>query len=109
MSRFSIGVDLGTTNSVLAFAELSDEESSEVLPAPQIVQPQRRLDILAAVLLDQVEAPLLPPAQALQTVSGLRFPQVGLGQVHSSPQPPRVGRGLVLSWNAVRGWFQGSA
>jgi hypothetical protein len=39
MSRFSIGIDLGTTNSVLAANELGSETSSEVLPLPQLVAP----------------------------------------------------------------------
>ncbi|MBW3543485.1 MAG: Hsp70 family protein, partial [Planctomycetes bacterium] len=38
MPRFSIGIDLGTTNSVLAYADLSgDEPQIGVLPVPQLV------------------------------------------------------------------------
>ena len=39
MSRFAIGVDLGTTNSVLAFTEIGGEPDSQVLPIPQLVAP----------------------------------------------------------------------
>ena len=39
MSRFSIGIDLGTTNSVLAFSELEGEARSRALPIPQLVAP----------------------------------------------------------------------
>jgi hypothetical protein len=39
MSRFSIGVDLGTTNSVLAFSELEGDPAVQVLPIPQLVAP----------------------------------------------------------------------
>ena len=39
MSRFAVGVDLGTTNSVLAFAELAGEARSRVLPISQVVAP----------------------------------------------------------------------
>lgn len=39
-ARFCIGVDLGTTNSVLAFAPLDEEEAMiGVLPIPQITDP----------------------------------------------------------------------
>ena len=39
MSRFTIGVDLGTTNSVLAASELDGEASAQVVPVPQLVAP----------------------------------------------------------------------
>lgn len=39
MSRFSIGIDLGTTNSVLASSELDGEARSRELPIPQLVAP----------------------------------------------------------------------
>lgn len=39
-ARFCIGVDLGTTNSVLAFAPLDEDEAMiGVLPIPQIMEP----------------------------------------------------------------------
>ena len=34
-TRFSIGIDLGTTNSVLAFVPLVGEATPEILPVPQ--------------------------------------------------------------------------
>jgi hypothetical protein len=48
MSSFSVGVDLGTTNSVLAFTELAGEPRSRVLPVPQIVAPST-VDALPAL------------------------------------------------------------
>ena len=40
MSRYSIGIDLGTTNSVLAFTSLeTDSAQVEVLPIPQLTAP----------------------------------------------------------------------
>jgi molecular chaperone DnaK (HSP70) len=33
-ARFSIGIDLGTTNSALAFAPLTGEARPEILPIP---------------------------------------------------------------------------
>lgn len=40
MTRYSIGVDLGTTNCALAFAEIEDESSDvEVLPVSQVTAP----------------------------------------------------------------------
>ncbi|HEX4130223.1 MAG TPA: Hsp70 family protein [Pirellulales bacterium] len=40
MSDFAIGIDLGTTNSALAYAPLGDEQASvEILPVPQLVAP----------------------------------------------------------------------
>ena len=37
--RFAIGVDLGTTNSVLASTELEGEPQCKVLPIPQLIAP----------------------------------------------------------------------
>ncbi|MEO2013640.1 MAG: Hsp70 family protein [Fuerstiella sp.] len=40
-AKYAIGIDLGTTNSVLAFASLeSDTPQVELLPIPQLVAPQ---------------------------------------------------------------------
>lgn len=40
LAHFVIGIDLGTTNSVLAYASLSDEKPQiQVLPIPQLVAP----------------------------------------------------------------------
>ena len=37
-SKYSIGIDLGTTNSVLAYARLDEEDPNvELLPLPQVV------------------------------------------------------------------------
>ena len=39
-AKYSIGIDLGTTNSVLAYAPLADERPAvQVLPIPQLVAP----------------------------------------------------------------------
>ena len=43
-SRFSIGIDLGTSNSVLAFSPLSGESRTEVLPIPQWDTPSTVID-----------------------------------------------------------------
>jgi molecular chaperone DnaK (HSP70) len=48
-ARFSIGIDLGTTNSALAYVPLSDDAGSQVLPIPQWETQETR-----------VEAPTLP-------------------------------------------------
>ncbi|MCA9063117.1 MAG: Hsp70 family protein [Planctomycetaceae bacterium] len=41
-SRFAVGIDLGTTNSVVSYVELTAEDSGtiELLPVPQFVAPQ---------------------------------------------------------------------
>lgn len=41
MSRFAVGIDLGTTNSVVSYIDLQQEGAPEnpVLPIPQLVQP----------------------------------------------------------------------
>src|SRR5882672_10573837 len=51
------------------------------LGAPQIPKPPRDFDVLPAVALDQVDAPLLPPLEALQPVPRLRLAQVDLREV----------------------------
>ena len=38
-ARFSIGIDLGTTNSALAFVPLDGDRASEMLPLPQLESP----------------------------------------------------------------------
>ncbi len=39
-AQFAIGIDLGTTNSVLAYAPLEDEAATPtVLPIPQLTAP----------------------------------------------------------------------
>lgn len=39
-SRFSIGIDLGTTNCALAYIDsLKESEFAEILSLPQIIQP----------------------------------------------------------------------
>jgi hypothetical protein len=41
-ARFSIGIDLGTTNSVLAYSELDGEQPQvRILPIPQVVAPRQ--------------------------------------------------------------------
>ena len=40
MTQFILGIDLGTTNSVLAYAPLSGEQPEvKILPIPQLVAP----------------------------------------------------------------------
>ena len=38
-ARFAVGVDLGTTNTVVAFASLDDAEEARVFEVPQLVGP----------------------------------------------------------------------
>ncbi|TWT82188.1 Chaperone protein DnaK [Planctomycetes bacterium CA13] len=38
-ARYSVGIDLGTTNSVVAYSPLSDQTDLQLLMIPQIVQP----------------------------------------------------------------------
>ena len=40
--RYSVGIDLGTTNSILSYVDLTAEEKHpQTLPIPQIVAPRR--------------------------------------------------------------------
>jgi molecular chaperone DnaK (HSP70) len=71
-ARFSIGIDLGTTNSALAFAPLVGEATPEILLVPQWVS-----------LAGQVEEPTLPsflylPEEAVAAHFGAR--SIGAGQ-----------------------------
>jgi len=92
---------LGTVaGMILAFASI--EAAGDVDPAlvaggikvalltTEIVKPPGHLDVLATVLLDQVDAPFLPPAQALQAVPRLTLAQVGLGQVVQGEAKPEL-------------------
>ena len=90
-AQYCIGIDLGTTNSVLAFAPLAETEALvAVLPIPQLVGPgavERRLSLPSFLYLsDSLDNP------AMQ-VPGIRN---GLGIVGefarriASEQPDRV-------------------
>src|SRR5437764_12508510 len=48
-AAYSVGIDLGTTNSAIAYVDLTSEEPSpiEVMPVPQLVNPSE----VAALLL----------------------------------------------------------
>lgn len=52
MSEFIVGIDLGTTNSALAFTELSAERGVEWFPVPQLVNPNEvtKLNLLPSSL-----------------------------------------------------------
>ena len=39
-ARFAVGIDLGTTNSVVAYCDLAEEKASvQLVPIPQFVAP----------------------------------------------------------------------
>ena len=44
-ARFSIGIDLGTTNSALAYAPLNGEAPPETLPIQQWETPERLVEV----------------------------------------------------------------
>jgi hypothetical protein len=91
MAKYSIGIDLGTTNSVLAFAPLQESEPLvAVLPIPQLVAPgavERRLTLPSFLYL---ASDLSEPSLA---VPGIRN-AYGIGGEYArrvaSEQPERV-------------------
>jgi molecular chaperone DnaK (HSP70) len=96
-ARFSIGIDLGTTNSALAYAPLNGDAQPETLPIPQWETPETL-----------VEAPMLPsflylPADALAQRPRGKMPEtqawiVGrLARRRAAEMPGRVVRS-AKSW-----------
>src|SRR5882672_2250715 len=51
------------------------------LRTSQLPQSPRHVDVLPAVLLDQIDTAFLPPLQALEPIPGLRLAQVHLRQM----------------------------
>ena len=90
-SQFCIGIDLGTTNSVVAFAPIGEEEPViAVLPIPQLVAPgtvEKRLSLPSFLYL----SPALD--DSAMTVSGIRS-SLGIAGEYArriaSEQPDRV-------------------
>ena len=90
-SQFCIGIDLGTTNSVVAFAPIGEEEPViAVLPIPQLVAPgtvEKRLSLPSFLYL----SPTLD--DSAMTVSGIRN-SLGIAGEYArriaSEQPDRV-------------------
>jgi hypothetical protein len=88
--RYSIGIDLGTTNSVLAFAPLDETEAMiGVLPIPQLIAPgtvETRLSLPSFLYLP-------PSADAALEVPGIRSDDGVVGEYArriASEQPERV-------------------
>lgn len=91
VASYCIGIDLGTTNSVLAFASMEESEPMvAVLPIPQLVAPgvvERRLSLPSFLYL------VTTPDDANLTVPGIRsqFGVVGeYARRIASEQPDRV-------------------
>ncbi len=83
MSRYVVGIDLGTTNSALAYADTNASEGDEPapilsLPVPQVGAPN-----------DVVERPLLP--SFLYLVSAKEFPSGALELPWKAPPERAVG------------------
>jgi molecular chaperone DnaK (HSP70) len=121
-ARFLVGIDLGTVNSALAFADLAREgdlaASLSVMPVPQLVAPgevgERRLLPSSAYLPGEHELPpdarRLPWGEAavvvgeLARAQGARVPGRLVASAKSWLSHPRVDRGAaILPWGAPEG------
>ncbi|QEG38619.1 Hsp70 family protein [Roseimaritima ulvae] len=98
--QFSIGIDLGTTNSTVAFAPLDDPDCQpSLLPIPQIVQPGQieSLPSLPSFLYLPREGEL----ESLQTPLGLD-PQAGIAGVYARAQAADNPQRVVV---AAKSWL----
>jgi len=116
-ATFSIGIDLGTTNSVLAFAPLGGEQPTvEVLPIPQLVAAGtvESLDTLPSFLYLASEHEATAGALDLPWAEGHRFAVGEMARRQSAEVPDRTVGGAkswlchsrvdrhqrILPWNA---------
>jgi hypothetical protein len=90
-ARFSIGIDLGTTNSALAYAPLNGDAPPEMLPIQQWETAH-----------DGASSPLVPPASGIRN-SGASTSTEVIGQIGTGTVAPNsagdcnrtAGRGLL--------------
>ncbi|MDB5322765.1 MAG: DnaK-related protein [Phycisphaerales bacterium] len=118
-AKFSIGIDLGTTNSVLAYTALGDEQSAppSILPIPQLTAPStiEPRDVLPSFLYLATDAETTAKAFNLPWVKAARDYVVGhFAQKQSADVPTRSIAGAkswltytrvdrrspILPWNA---------
>jgi molecular chaperone DnaK (HSP70) len=100
MPAYVLGIDLGTTNSVLAYAPLSAEQSAvELLPIPQLVAP--------GVVESRSSLPsflyLAPEHEAKEGAFDLPWRKgnsVVVGELARRPSIPNE-----RSWGPSRGWL----
>ena len=109
-AQFVIGIDLGTTNSVLAFASLSDEKPQvQVLPIPQVVAPHtvESRTMLPSFLYLGTEAEAASKALTLPWQDHSAF-AVGHAARSLSAEFPDRTIGAAKSWLAARKRMCGS-
>ena len=97
---FSIGIDLGTTNSVLAYARLGEEQPKvELLPIPQLVatatvEPR---NLLPSFLYLGTDTDRDAKALDVPWAKKRDFAVGELARKQSADVPTRTGRGCVAS------------
>lgn len=103
-ARYCVGIDLGTTNSVVAFAPLDAEHAQpELLPIPQVVQPgqiEARLSLPSFLYLPrggEVDALRMPPEDGLAS-----DPAAGIAGVYARGQAAENPQRVVV---AAKSWL----
>lgn len=100
VSKYSVGIDLGTTNSVLAYAPLDSEKASiSVLPIEQVVAPNQieARDGLPSFLYLPDESEVASAALAMPDANP-RDPVVGNFARHISSEQPDRTIAAAKSW-----------
>ena len=100
VSKYSVGIDLGTTNSVLAYAPLETEKAIvNVLPIPQIVAPNQieARDGLPSFLYLPDESEVASAALVMPD-GHARDPVVGTYARHISSEQPERTIAAAKSW-----------